>query len=402
MKILIVSPSFPYPPDTGATIRIFNLIKNLSIKNEVQIISITDHQIIKESDISEIKKYCKKVYIAPLQKRPKFLQIPKILIRFLSGQPFMLKYAESKDIEMLLYDISKNDYFDIIQFEHSYMAKNVQFLSPSINAKKILSFHNIASTQYYRIYKVERNILKKIKYLLEWLPMFRWEPMMASKFDKSIVVSAMDLFLLKFLNPSLEISVIPNGVDSRIFSPSSIDDREKNILIVGSLDYAPNADAVIYFYFNIFPMVRDRFPETKLIVVGRKPPKDIQMISKDPYVIVRGNVEDVRPFFKKTKVSAVPLRSGGGTRLKIIESMAMGTPVISTSIGCEGLDVKNNCNILIANEPIEFAYKIIDLLSSSKLWNRISKEGRALVEKKYDWEQITLLLQNIYHDLGAG
>ena len=400
MKILIVSPIFPYPPYSGAAIRIFNLINNLSTRNEVQLISIADHQV-NEDGIKELKKYCTKVYFVALRKHLKILQLPKVIERFLRGQPFMLKYAESKDLERVLYEVTMKEHFDIIQFEHSYMAKNVQYLNRSIKAKKVLSFHNIASAQYYRIFKNEINILNKIKYLLEWIPMFRWEPKMASLFDKSIVVSEMDMFLLKFLNPCLEISVVPNGVDSKIFTPSVMNDRENNILIVGSLDYASNADAVTFFYYKIFPIVREKIPESKFIVVGRNPPKDIQLLSRDSHVIVRGNVEDVRPYYKKAKVSVVPLRSGGGTRLKIIESMAMGVPVISTSIGCEGLAVYNNFNILMSDEPKAFAYKVIDLLSSPELWDRLSNEGRRLVEKTYDWKQIAFSLQNVYQDLVA-
>jgi sugar transferase (PEP-CTERM/EpsH1 system associated) len=398
MKILIVSPIIPYPFDSGAAIRIFNLITNLSDKNEVQLISIADRHI-NENDIDELRKYCSKVYVLRLRKHLKIFQLPKVIERFLKGQPFMLKYAESKDLARVLSEVTSKEQFDIIQFEHSYMAKNVQYLNQSNKAKKVLSFHNIASAQYYRVFKNEKKIFNRIKYLMEWIPMLGWEPKVASLFDRSIVVSKMDMSLLKFLNPTLEVSVVPNGVNSKIFTPSETNDTEKNILMVGSLDYAANADAVMYFFNTIFPMILERIPESKLIIVGRNPPKNIQMLSKDPHVTVRGNVADVKPFYKQAKISVVPLRSGGGTRLKIAESMAMGVPVISTSIGCEGMAVHNNRDILITDEPAEFAQGAIDLLSSPQLWDRLAREGRKLIEKKYDWQQIAFSLQKIYEEL---
>jgi len=398
MKILIVTPSFPYPPDTGGTIRIYNLIKNLAKENEIQLISLAGGKI-NEDAVSELKKYCTNVHLAHMTGRMKLLQIPKVIGRFMKGQPFMLKYAESDELNGLLRNITNECNIDIIQFEHSFMANNVSQLCGNLKARKVLMFHNIACAQYYRVYKVEKSIFKKIRHLLEWVPMFNWEPKIAEYFDKSVVVSDIDKNLLQFLNPMLDISVIPNGVDAKSIIPFPLGGRGKSLLFVGSMDYEPNEDAVRYFCKDVFPLLKKDIPEIKLTVVGKNPPTDLQKLSENPDIIITGHVDDILPFYQKAVLSVVPLRSGGGTRLKILEAMATGTPIVSTAIGCEGLDVVDNKNIMIANTPEEFANKIIHLVSNEDAWNKVALEGRKLVEEMYDWELIACSLQDVYKRL---
>jgi glycosyltransferase involved in cell wall biosynthesis len=165
------------------------------------------------------------------------------------------------------------------------------------------------------------------------------------------------------------------------------------------MDYKPNIDAALYFIENIFPVVRKRHPDCTVTIVGKTPVDDIKRLAEEQGVTVHSDVDDVRPYYQKAFVSIVPLRSGGGTRLKILEAMALGTPVVSTSIGCEGLDVENNFNILIADKPNDFAQQITNLLMDSELWNRLSHNGRALVQENYDWEQISRNYRAILEEL---
>jgi polysaccharide biosynthesis protein PslH len=212
---------------------------------------------------------------------------------------------------------------------------------------------------------------------------------MARRFTKVVTVSEADRELFLSLGSGCSISIVSNGVDTRTYLPFPLEGRGKNILLIGSMDYKPNVDAALYFMGDIFPAVRKRHPDCTLTIVGKTPPDDIQRLAEEPGVNVHSNVADVQPYYQKALVSVVPLRSGGGTRLKILEAMAFGTPVVSTSIGCEGLDVENNRNILIADDPVDFAGQIITLLTDLKLWNRISLNGRDLVQENYDWEQIS-------------
>ncbi len=401
MRILIVCPSLPYPPDKGATIRTFTLMRHLALRHEIDLVCI-ENDLSDAKYVRELEKYCERVYLAPRKKVSKIFQLPKVLGRFLRGEPFRIKYTESRELGKLLHEITGKRHYDIIQFEHSETAQNLKFLCPQHKAKTVLSMHNITCLQFYRIYKTEKKMCEKIKHFLTWFPMMSWEPKMARLFDKLIVVSDVDRILLQVLEPSLDISVIPNGVDTKTHRPYSLEEREKNILIVGSMDYEPNGDAVKYFHNEVFPRIRKRIPDCTLTIVGNSPSNEIQQLDAEQGVMVRANVDDVRPYYRRARVSAVALRSGGGTRLKILESMALGTPVVSTLIGCEGLDVQDDLDILIANDPVEFTEKITELMLSPDLWNRISKEARSLVESKYNWAYICELLENIYRELVTG
>jgi glycosyltransferase involved in cell wall biosynthesis len=295
---------------------------------------------------------------------------------------------------------SEEDY-DIIIIEHSVNAGLLSSLHPQHGGKTVLSMHNIGFMQYYRMYQYESRLFRKLKLLLSWIPMRGWEPKIAARFDKTVSVSESDKNLLLSRNPNLDIAVVPNGVDTRIYCPFPLKGREKNIIIVGTMDYEPNVDGVLHFYDEIFPLIKKHQPHCTLTIVGKKPPSNIRRLSDEPGVTVQGDVDDVRPYYQKALVSVVPLRSGGGTRLKILEAMALGTPVVSTSVGCEGLDVENGRNILIADEPPDFAQRVTDLMTDKTLWDRIAREGRALVEESYDWGKISHHYRNMLKELAS-
>jgi len=389
MKILMVNPNLPYPPRSGNTIRLFNLIKGLSQTDKVDLIAIVSDNSTTQEDIASLRKYCRNVYLASRTKQSRLRQVWSIIRKISIGEPFFTKYVQSADLERLLYRITLENQYDIITIEHSVMAKYLDFLHPHHNAKTVLVMHDIASSLYERRYRSERKVLEKLKLLLTCLPLRKWEVRMARRFSRVVTMSGADRELFLSLGSGCTISVVANGVDTGTYLPFPQEDRGKNILLIGSMDYKPNVDAAHYFVRDIFPAVRKRHPDCTLTIVGKSAPEDIQRLTEEPGVNVHSDVDDVRPYYKKALVSVVPLRSGGGTRLKILEAMALGTPVVSTSIGCEGLDVANNRNILIADEPADFAQQITNLLTDLELWNRLSLNGRALVQKNYDWEQIT-------------
>lgn len=398
MKILLVCPSLPYPPDQGSYVRCFNLIKNLSHNHDVDLVSLRNSSKDEEK-IAGLEKYCRRVYLAARKFQPRVIQIPKVFCRFIRGRPFTVKYTESKDLGRLLYEVTEKKDYDIMQFESSELAANLGFIHPRQKARTILSLYDVNFLRYYRMYRNERSFYKRIKYFLTWFPMLNWDPKMALLCDRTIVVSEIDKILLNSLEPMLDVSVVPNGVDTKGYLPYPLDGRRKNILIVGSMENEPNADAVKYFCNQIFPHIKRKIPECTLTIVGKNPPVGILQLNADPRIMVKANVEDVRPYYKEALISAVPLRSGGGTRLKILESMALGTPVVSTSIGCEGLEVKNGRHILIADGAEDFANKVCNLMMSSTLWHDISQSARELVEEKYDWGGITKRLESIYEEV---
>jgi glycosyltransferase involved in cell wall biosynthesis len=185
---------------------------------------------------------------------------------------------------------------------------------------------------------------------------------------------------------------VPTGVDIEYFKPDGRAPEQGLILFLGSMDWMPNIDAVQYFVGSIFPIIKEKYPSAKLAIVGRNPIKSVKELSDDDKsIVVTGTVDDVRPYLRKASVMVVPLRAGGGIRIKIFEAMASGVPVVSTSVGAEGLDVENNKNILIGDSPEDFADKTLRILNNEL--PEISSNARRLVEENFSWEKVTDLFE---------
>lgn len=397
MRILIVTPAFPYPPDTGGAIRVYNLLKWLSCDNEVDLLSIV-HGDVGDEARAAIGSYCRALYLAPWGKSSRVAKVAGVVARAAAGIPFHTCYGETAALGQQLAATTAANRYDIIQFEHSYMAGNIRYLHPSQKAKTVLAMHNLACLQYYRLFKEERRPLARAKYLLSWVPMLSWEPKIAALYARTTVVSATDKLLLQTLDQKLKVSVVPNGVDTGEYAPGEPAGGD-NILMVGTLSYKPNVDAVLYFYREIFPELQRSIPGCTLTIVGKDPDARIRLLATDPAVRVHANVADVRPYYRQAFVAVVPLSAGGGTRLKIIEALALGVPVVSTAIGCEGLEVVNGESILIADTPREFIASIGTLHGSAALRRALAASGRRLVEERYDWAAIARGLQALYGEL---
>lgn len=388
----------PYPTDAGEKIRVFNIIKHISQAHEVSLIT----QIMKQHEkqfIPELKKYCSRVDTVLLRKRSKLEHLPGVIRCLVSGEPLDNKFVFVDEMKKKIQKITYSESFDIVQIEHSIMAPYIKAISMANNSKKVLTFHNIASLQYKRIFKTERIISNKIRSFINWIQMKKWEAKFAMNFDLCVTMSDSEKQILQSKNPKLNIAVIPNGVDVENFKPLPDNFRTNNLLYIGKMGYQPNVDAVLYFIKEIFPLIKIQIRDAKFFVVGSNPTKEIKQLGKNENIIVTGYVDDVQPFYEQCAISVVPLRGGSGTRLKILESMAFGRPVISTSIGCEGLHVCNNENIIISDKPEEFARKTIELLQNVNFREKISKNARNLVEHNYSWESIAKKQIQIYEKL---
>jgi len=215
-------------------------------------------------------------------------------------------------------------------------------------------------------------------------------------FDHCLVVSPDEARLLKKAVPAAKLSIIENGVDCANLRPLPPALNSSQLLFVGVMAYPPNADAVVHFCKSILPLIRRAIPEVRLTVVGHAPPMEVQTLASSGEVSVTGFVNDPIPYYAGASVCVVPLRAGGGTRLKILEAMALGRPVVTTSIGCEGLDVTDGEHLLIGDTAADFAQQVVRLLSEQELRNRIVVAARSLVEKRYDWTIIADKLARAY------
>ncbi|MGE5445498.1 MAG: glycosyltransferase family 4 protein [Ignavibacteriales bacterium] len=398
MRILFITFGLPYPPDSGVRIHDFYLIKNISQHHSVLVLSLlTSREQVEH--IRGLRQYCDYVDFVlgkPHSIREHFSGIIRSLLkgRPLATHPFIYDEMLSK-----VREIVTNWDVDVIQIEHSFLAPYVEAISTNGKCKKILSFHNLGAIQYKRMTGLRTGFTQRSLFLLKWMLMLRWEAKYAEKFDHCLVVSPLEGKMLQSANPKLSISVIENGVDTELYQPLK-DGLDGNVLLfVGTMRYPPNIDAVLYFCDSIMPIIQHQRPDTKLIVVGHEPTSGIRKLSERGNVVVTGYVPDVIPYYQQSQVTIVPLRGGGGTRLKILESMVLGRPVVSTTLGCEGLDVTHKENIMIADTPSEFAECVIQLLRDKELKDRIVHNARHLVETYYDWKTISRRLTILYNNM---
>ena len=400
MRILVVYPRLPVPAVSGNTIRAMALIKGLAQYDEIDLITFhEDH--ISEHHLDELHQYFQDVYLVHWKEEPRLYQVIKLLKKIIQGEPFFTKYVDSDNLKTQIHELTEKKNYDIVIIEHSRMSYYIQNIDPQLNVKTVLVLHNIMSVLYYRLYVHEKNLYKKLKLLLDWVPLRTWELKMARRFDKVVAMSEVDKAMLLKQRADLDVVVVPNGVDTRLFDFFSHADRVKNLLFVGSMDYEPNAEAMVYFSQRIWPAIRRQHPDCTLTIVGNAPPASIQPLDGRDGVVVAGYVDDLRPYYKRARVAIAPLRSGGGTRLKILEAMAFGTPVVSTRIGCEGLEVEDQVHLSLADDPVDFANRVSELLTDPSFGRRLARNGRALVESTYDWEAISQQYRHMLQNLVA-
>jgi glycosyltransferase involved in cell wall biosynthesis len=285
--------------------------------------------------------------------------------------------------------------YDVIHVEHSFMAPYMRFVSPRSAAKKVLSMHNIESRRFERELRFARGA-RRLALWSDQLLFDAWEKASVREFDAIAAVSTVEQEWVKKHAPAAAVEVVPNGVNLEYFSPAARSDPGRSIIFTGLMNYPPNADAVVWFCDAVLPIVTRRYPDVCFRIVGDKPPAEVRALAQRPNVQVTGRVADVRPYLTNCTALVVPVRSAGGTRLKILEAMAMGRAVVSTRQGAEGLDVSDGVNLLLGDAPEEIADHLLSVLTSPELGHRLGCAGRRLVEERYDWQYCLSKLDVLY------
>jgi glycosyltransferase involved in cell wall biosynthesis len=314
----------------------------------------------------------------------------------LEGKPPDLKLLHSEELVAKIGKLFATRDFDIVQIE-SVMGLYLATLPKSKRCKSIMMFQNFASQQFGRMSQVEDGWDKKLRAWVNGVSLGYWEPRYAEKFDRCTTVSELDQQLLLKANPRLHIDVIPNGVDIEKYRPlpAPPEDAPASLMFIGSMAYPPCVDAVLHFWRESFPLIRQAINPIELWIVGADPHPAVLNL-KGGGVHVTGRVADVMPYYQQSTVCVVPLRAGGGTRLKILEAMALGRPVVSTTIGCEGLEVVDGKHLFIADTPEQFAEKTVRLCRERQLYKQMAANARELVEARYGWDKIAERLMDVY------
>ncbi len=393
MNIIFITTFIPYPPHGGAHQRTYNLLKHITKENDVYLIGF-----IKENNDLEnaayLEKLCKKVYAFRLPDDwSKVSFVKSLFLNLFSPLPYTVQKYYYTQARQTIANLVRQVKFDILHCDMADLAEYIYDYNPK---STVLVNHNVESTLMLRHAEVEKNPFKRWVFYLQHKKLFRYEKKMCPMFKCNVTVSELDKQQLQLISPQARFFVVPNGVDVDYFQPQKLQIEKNTLIFAGRTDYLPNIDGIKFFQQEIWPLIKKEVKDARLAMIGKtKSNSDISIkTTKDATHL--GFVEDVRPLIGKAAVYIVPLRIGGGTRLKILDAMAMGKAIVSTSIGAEGIDITHGKNILIADTPEDFSKQVINVLNDTNLRESLGTEGRKLVEEKYSWDVIGKKMTEIY------
>jgi glycosyltransferase involved in cell wall biosynthesis len=382
------------------------LIRGLAKRHEVSVLSLVDPSQDVSCSIRATETYCRKVVAVPNEgcalttSQKRLLQTRSLLSRRSFESFFFYSPALKRALEKLVTEES----YDIVGFEFTQMATNR--LSDEQRARGgailVLDEHNIEYEILRRTAGSASGLDRRLYNTLDWRKLRREERQAWRRLDGCTVTSARDEQLVRRDVPTARTAVVPNAVDVDFFRPSNggrVTDP-MSLLFFGAGNYHPNRDGLLFFIREILPRLKARYPGIKLRILGPSVPTEIEARGGDNIEIV-GLVDDIRPHLERATVIIVPLRIGGGTRFKILEAMAMGKAIVSTTVGAEGIDVRHGSEILLGDQPEAFAMQIGRLLDDAALRQRLGAAARILAERSYTWESSVARLEGFYAELLA-
>jgi len=375
------------PPDTGGKIRSYNILRELARQHSVTFFSFYSSH---ENDLHpELTSLFDHVVCVPLSLPPpkSAAELHDYGLGLLSSEPYGITKYCRPEVRRALQTLLEQKTYDVILCDFMAAAGVIPW---ACSTPKVLFTHNVEATIWRRHYEVAGNPIWKAISWWEWRRMQAAERRYLSLADQVLAVSETDReAFAHFVEPG-KVTVIPTGVDVDYFQPLSVQETSDSLVFIGSMDWLPNEDAIFYFVDAIFPLIKQRCPNAFLEVVGRNPSSKLQALAeREKSMRLTGWVEDIRPFVARGSVCIVPLRIGGGTRLKIFEAMAMSKAVVSTSVGAEGLPVRSGENILLADTPNDFANAVVSLLHDAEGRKRLGASARTLVEENYSWRKVS-------------
>jgi glycosyltransferase involved in cell wall biosynthesis len=383
MKVLFLSTWFPYPPDNGSRIRAYHLLKALARRHDVYLISLLQEDSDPENAV-HLEEICK---VWSLHESRWFNPGTfKSFLGFFSSRPRSFVDTFDPSVKQAVREAVLQIQPDAIIVSTIGVA---EYVPHDLRVPIVMDHHNCEYAIMKRAAENRAGALARFRYTLGWKKFARWEAAVCRAFDGVAMVSDLDREDMLRAAPDLKnVGVIPNGVDTAHYQPCDRAPEPGVILYNGALTYGANLDAVRYFVSDIYPRLQADLPHLKLMVTGRTAGVDLSGIEDCPGVELTGYVQGMRDVLRGSSACVVPLRHGGGSRLKILEAMAAGVPVVSSSKGAEGIDCTDGDHLLIADEPDDFAAAIKLVLENAELAGRLATTARKLVVDRYDWSTI--------------
>lgn len=394
MKILMLTPYLPYPPSSGGQVRSYNLIKHLSKNHEIYLVSLIKSDFEKKY-VKNLQDYCQQIIVCKRSESP--WTINNILVSVFGLYPFLVVRNFSPEAKKIVSDLIKNNNFDLIHAETFY-------IMPHIPATEIPIFL-VEQTIEYRVYQHFVKNLKpspvRLPFYFDILKLKYWEKRFWQDADLVGAMSQADKDKMLKILPNLKIEIIPNaaGEDLIKLYDSKKDDVLPVFLYQGNFAWLQNVEAAEILAKIILPRLKEKIPNSVCIIAGQRASEKIGHLERYGVEIIDikpDDIESVYKVYRRASIFLAPIQGPGGTRLKILGAMAAGLPVVASRAGIQGLDVKHNYDVVIAQSNLDFAKKTIDLFHNKKLYFKIRENAKRLIDEKYSWASVAVKLEQIY------
>jgi sugar transferase (PEP-CTERM/EpsH1 system associated) len=402
MRILFVSQIVPYPPHGGVLQRGYNLLRELGRKHEVHLLAFHHPDELPpgeplERSREELGKFCAKVeYFSLWPKQSAAHKLAAFAAGAVYPRPFSVLAHRNSRLDARIAQLCAERACDVLHLDTIALAP---FRRHATSMPTVLAHHNIESQLMARRAERETNAAARMYVQAQAQRLVRYEREQAAQFKLNITVSEADAATLKTICPDARTAVVPNGVDTTYFTPRD-EEEGPTLIYTGGMNMFANRDAVEWFLDSIWPRIKAAVPGARFLAVGSRPsPRVLEAAAADPAVEAPGFVDDVRPWVARAAVYVVPLRVGGGTRLKMVDAMAQGKAIVATSLGAEGIDGKHGEQFILADEPESFANAVIDLLRDTDARRRLGAAARLRAEQRYAWPILGAHLSELYHQV---
>ena len=411
MKILWLSHIVPYPPKGGVLQRSYHLLRELAQRSEVHLLSFVQREPLSRMYGGDVERglhdcrvaleaLCPIVRLVPIPSdRARWGKQQLLLSSLLGRHPYSVNWLKSRPMRAEIASLLASVAYDGVHFDTISLAVYRDMFR---DVKCVLNHHNIESHMMLRRSSNERNWLAKAYLYYEGVRLKQYEHAVCRRFDAHTTCSDLDSKRLLAIDSTLRTTVIPNGVDIDYFKPGDGPREPHTLVFAGRYSAYPNRRALLFLIEQVWPLLRQELPDVRIDIVGADPPPAaIELGQRDPHFRVHGFVDDVRPYLNSAAVYICPIQDGGGTKLKVLDALAMGIPLVADPIACEGIDVVPDETVLYASSPSEYVIQVKRLLGDATLRHRMSVGARRLIEQEYSYTSIGSQLQGLYEDLAC-
>ncbi len=406
-KILFLTQIVPFPPDAGPKVKTYHVIRALAVQgHSVTLVSFVRPEEVRH--IPALREFCEAVHTVPIH-RSRIADVGYMIRSYLTGRPFLIERDDVRPMQEMVNRLVREEDF---QFIHADQLTMVQFAIrgasafPDKKPKVIFDAHNavwtivermkdnapfflkpVLEVEARRVKEYEGGLLRTVDHVLA-----------VTEIDRNLLEDALHLSKMNRHDRVSPMTVIPIAVDTQKLRTINRRVGSKNIVTLGTLHYPPNADGIRWFLKDVFPLVRKGVPDATLTIIGKNPPQDfVEQAEENPGIIkVTGYVDDLVPYLEESALMVVPVRAGGGMRVRILEAFAYAMPVVTTTVGLEGIQGTPDHDVIVADTPADFADRTIELLQNPSLQEKLSTNGRELALKKYDWQAVLSAMRPIY------